>query len=269
LAGSPERDWADISGDLARIHTDNPARTTRASFPTDDRMTDSAHIRLARPTRVAFAASFASCLLAASMLASGGCIAGAIGAIGQQIERGKKLDVPAAYDGLENNTVAVVVNADYATLVEHPGVVGNITANVSARIYQYVKDATVLPTATVLNWQYRTPQWRALPYGEVAKELGVKRLVYIDLYEYRLNPTGNSYLWDGVAGANVGVIEVDGLAPDEFVYTTNIVEKFPDKEGVGRESARAEDIERGLLTKFVQRTSWLFYRHIEDKYPQN
>jgi hypothetical protein len=38
---------------------------------------------------------------------------------------------------------------------------------------------------------------------------------------------------------------------------------------VGRESARAEDIERGLLTKFVQRTSWLFYRHIEDKYPQN
>ena len=32
-------------------------------------------------------------------------------------------------------------------------------------------------------------------------------------------------------------------------------------------AARREDIERGLLTLFVQRTSWLFYRHIEDKYP--
>ena len=220
--------------------------------------------RHSRRNRRAASAALATVMLATAVFSSPGCIAGAIGAIGQQIERGKKLDVPAAYDGLENNTVAVVVNADYATLVEHPGVVGNITANVSARIYQFVKDATVLPTATVLNWQYR-----ALPYGEIAKELGVKRLVYIDLYEYRLNPTGNSYLWDGVAGAHVGVIEADGLAPDEFVYTTNIVEKFPDKEGVGRESARAEDIERGLLTKFVQRTSWLFYRHIEDKYPQN
>jgi len=225
--------------------------------------------RYSRRNRRAASAALATVMLATAVFSSPGCIAGAIGAIGQQIERGKKLDVPAAYDWLENNTVAVVVNADYATLVEHPGVVGNITANVSARIYQFVKDATVLPTATVLNWQYRTPQWRALPYGEIAKELGVKRLVYIDLYEYRLNPTGNSYLWDGVAGAHVGVIEADGLAPDEFVYTTNIVEKFPDKEGVGRESARAEDIERGLLTKFVQRTSWLFYRHIEDKYPQN
>ena len=211
----------------------------------------------------------ATAALLCATLALSGCIAGAVGALGQQIERGKKLDVPAAYDGMEGKTCAVVVNADYATLVEHPAVVSNITANVAVRIRQYVKDATVLPPATILNWQYRTPQWRALPYGEVAKELGVERLVYIDLYEYRLNPTGNSYIWDGVAGANIGVIEADGLAPDEFVYTTNIVSKFPDKEGVGKESARREDIERGLLTKFIQRTSWLFYRHIEDKYPQN
>ena len=206
--------------------------------------------------------------LACVPLALGGCIAGAVGAIGQQIERGKKLDVPAAYDGLEGKTCAVIVNADYATLVEHPAVVKNITANVSARIAQYVKDATVLPPATVLGWQYRTPQWRAMPYGDIAKELGVERLVFIDLYEYRLNPTGNSYLWDGVAGGHIGVVEADSLAPDEFVFTSNIVSKFPDKEGVGRESARREDIELGLLTLFIQRSSWLFYRHIEDKYPK-
>ena len=208
-------------------------------------------------------------LLLAGMLASAGCIAGAVGAIGQQIERGKKLEVPAAYDGLEGKTCAVIVNADYGTLVEHPAVVKNITANVAVRIAKHVKDATVLPPATVLTWQYQTPQWRAMPYGEVAKELGVDRLVYIDLYEFRLNPTGNSYLWDGVAGANIGIIETDGLAPDEFVYSTNIVSKFPDKEGVGKESARREDIERGLLTLFTSRTSWLFYDHIEDKYPKN
>lgn len=206
--------------------------------------------------------------LAASAVLPAGCIAGAVGAIGQQIERGKKLDVPAAYDGLEGRTCAVIVNADYATLHEHPGVVGNVTANVAVRIRQHVKDCSVLPPGQVLEWQYRTPQWRALPYGEIARELGVERLVYVDLYEYRLNPVGNSYVWDGVAGANVGVIEADGLAPDEFVFTTNVVVRFPDKEGIGRESATAAQIERGVLTLFIQRCSWLFYRHIEDKYPE-
>jgi hypothetical protein len=198
---------------------------------------------------------------------SSGCIAGAVGALGQQIERGKKLDVPAQYDGLEEKTCAVVVMSDYATLVEHPEVVGNITANVAQRIRQYVKGASVLPPGQVLDWQYRTPQWRALPFGEVAKELGVERLVLIDLFEYRLNPIGNSYLWDGTAGAHVNVIEADGLAPDEFVYTTTVVARFPNKEGIGRESATREQIERGLLTLFIQKSSWLFYRHIEDKYP--
>jgi hypothetical protein len=91
---------------------------------------------------------------------SSGCIAGAVGALGQQIERGKKLDVPAQYDGLEEKTCAVVVMSDYATLVEHPEVVGNITANVAQRIRQYVKGASVLPPGQVLDWQYRTPQWR-------------------------------------------------------------------------------------------------------------
>ncbi|MFM7262114.1 MAG: hypothetical protein ACKO3W_16135 [bacterium] len=204
----------------------------------------------------------------AVVLSGTGCIAGAVGALGQQIERGKKLDVPAQYDGLEGRTSAVIVNADYATLVEHPALVANVTANVSARIKAYVKDASVLPPGQVLDWQYRTPQWRALPHGEIAKELGVERLVYIDIYEYRLNPVGNSYIWDGVAGANLGVVEADSLSPDEFVFTSNIVSRFPNKEGIGRESARREDIERGLLTLFIQRSSWLFYRHIEDKYPE-
>ena len=40
----------------------------------------------------------------------------------------------------------------------------------------------------------------------------MERLVFIDLYEYRLNPTGNSYLWDGVAGGHIGVVEAGGAA---------------------------------------------------------
>ena len=51
-------------------------------------------------------------------------IAGAVGAIGQQIERGKKLDVPAAYDGrvLYEGELAVVIGrtAQAVSLADAP-----------------------------------------------------------------------------------------------------------------------------------------------------
>jgi hypothetical protein len=132
-------------------------------------------------TRASTTAALACALSAMFLFSAGGCIAGAVGALGQQVERGKKLDVPAEYDGLDGKTVAVVVQADYATLVEHPLVVENVTKNVAARIARNVPKTSVLAPIQVLEWQYRTPQWRALPYGEVARELGVDRLISISM----------------------------------------------------------------------------------------
>ena len=66
-----------------------------------------------RTFAVRTAAAVGCCCLA---LASVGCIAGAIGALGQQMERGKKLDVPAQYDGLDGKTTAVSVTAEEVTM---------------------------------------------------------------------------------------------------------------------------------------------------------
>ncbi len=43
--------------------------------------------------------------------------------------------------------------------------------------------------------------------------------------------------------------------------------RFPDLKGVGRESAVATQIQTGLLARFVERTAWLFYTHLEPKHP--
>ncbi len=198
-----------------------------------------------------------------------GCMVPAVvGGIGSVIEKSKKLDVPAQYDGLEGKTVAVLASADHSVLMEHAAVAGNIAANIALRIAQNVNQASVLGPGEVEEWKYRTPRWQTLAPGEIAKELGVERLVVIDLYEYRLNPLGNSYIWDGMAGANIHVAEADSLSPDEYVFTTTIAVKFPDLEGLGRNQATATQVNTGLALKFVQHSSWLFYRHIEDKYPK-
>ena len=112
--------------------------------------------------------------------------------------------------------------------------------NVSKRLQENVEGIKVLDFRQVMQWQYQTPSWSMLSYGEMAEELGVERVVFIELYEFRrLPPEGNSYLWDGACAATLGVIEEDGWDPDSFAKTWEIGVKFPDIQGVGRESANA------------------------------
>ena len=202
-----------------------------------------------------------------SVSLSGCNIFSAAGVMAHNLEREKKIEVLAEYDGLRDETVAVVVQADHLTLYEHPQVVANICVKVSRRLQQNVEGIKMLDPRIVLDWTYHTPSWSAMPYGKVAKELGVDRVVWIDLYEFRLHPPGNRWIWEGVATAAVGVIERDGFDADSFAEHWDISGEFPKVRELGRESASQNQVETGLLAVFVQQASWLFYDHIEDKYP--
>ena len=202
-------------------------------------------------------------------LALGGCwVPGLIGALGNEAERHKKIEVLAQYEGLQDRTVAVIVHADASTLYEHPTAAAMILGNVAFRIQSNVKGVSVLAPATVLQWQYQTPSWATLPYGQVADELGVDRVVFIDIYEFRLNPPGNQYVWEGLAAATVGIIERDGVERDTFSGSFDVRAIFPTTEDpLPRESISEANMQNGMMTKFVQECSWLFFTHLEDKYP--
>ncbi|MDZ4829558.1 MAG: hypothetical protein SGJ09_05085 [Phycisphaerae bacterium] len=204
-----------------------------------------------------------------SCLALGGCfVPGLIGALGNEAERHKKIEVLAQYEGLENRSVAVVVHADASTLYEYPTAGAMIAGNVAFRIQSNVKGVSVLAPATVIQWQYQTPAWTTLPYGQVADELGVERVVFIDIYEFRLNPPGNQYVWDGLAAATVGIIERDGTDRDTFAESFDVKAAFPTTEDpLPRESISEANMQNGMMAKFVQECAWLFHTHIEDKYP--
>jgi hypothetical protein len=204
-------------------------------------------------------------LVAGGMLP--GCAAGKlIGGMAASEEAQKLLEVPAKY-ALDNKTVAVVVQADYATMFEHPEVVVNVSSGVAVRTARWAPNVHVLDPQRVLNWQLRTPQWNAMPYGQIAEQLNVDRVVYIDILEYRLNPPGNRYLWEGEAVARVGIIERDGPDPDAFADTFDVQGKFPNISGVSRESADEAAIRRGLQEVFVKNIAFLFHYHFEPKHP--
>jgi hypothetical protein len=206
-----------------------------------------------------------ACAFAMS-LQSGCAIVKLGGAMAESEESQKLLEVPERYS-LANKTVAVVVQVDYATMFEHRDVEVAVTAGVAMRIARWAPNVQVLDPQRVLYWQKRTPQWNALPYSEIAKQLNVDRVVYVDILEYRLNPPGNRYLWEGVAVARVGIIERDGLDPDAFADSFDIQAMFPNMEGVTRESADEAAIRRGLQETFVKNIAFLFYYHFEPKHP--
>jgi len=202
------------------------------------------------------------------LLALSGCnVFQLFGALAQAEEYQKLVDTPPKYTGLENHTVAVLVDADMTTLYEHPYLVPNIAGGISGRIAKNVPGAKVLSPEAIINWQYRTPRWSSLPYGELCEQLNVDRVVHITILEFRLNPPGNRWLWEGVCLGRVGVVERDGLDPDAFAQTFEMNAKFPTIEGVGRESASEANIQTGLLAEFIKKTTWLFHQHVEPKYP--
>lgn len=218
-------------------------------------------MRILRITAAAAGASVLSAPL-------GGCaVAKLIGVIAQNAEYQKQIEVYASYPGLENRKVAVVVDVDQATRYEHAGVDLKIATYVTREIQRNVPGVTIVSPLLVQDWQFRTPQWRALPYGELAGQLDADRVVHIDLREYRLHPYGNQWIWEGVCAANVGIIEREAIDPDNFVESFQIQSTFPREMGVDRSSASETAVELGLLKLFVQQTGWLFYKHLEPKYP--
>jgi len=210
-----------------------------------------------------------SALLAACFLLSiPGCVAaGLFSAMAQAHEDQKLIEVLPRYTDLEGQSVAVLVDAGLDILYDHPNVIIAITGGVAARIGANVPNTRILRPDEIIAWQWRTPEWNAMPYGQMAETLGVDRVVFIDLHEYRLNPPGNRWLWEGVCSATVGIIERDNADPDSFVDTFLVRGEFPTVAGVDRGSASANQIETGVLSEFIKETAWLFYRHERPKYP--
>jgi hypothetical protein len=222
-----------------------------------------------RTRRTTISTSLALAALGAGAIAflPGCVIAGLASAIGANIEKEKEVEVLAKYRGLENRSVAVLAHTMMGTAYEFPTAIPNIVGNVANNIQQRVQGSRVLDPRHTVAWMHQHPGWPTMPLADLTNELDVDRVVVIDVYEYRLNPEGNAFLWDGVAAANVGVAERDGIDPDSYAEELQVISKFPDMEGIGREAAGAREVELGLQKTFVDEVAYLFYDHIEKKYP--
>lgn len=191
----------------------------------------------------------------------------AIGALAGSYDRTGSHDVEPEYTGLEGKSFAVVVRAGQLIQADFPEVVVKLSLDVSERLAAQSGASGYVPAPRVIDYLYNHPRWVAMPLDELAKQLGVQRIVFIEINEYRLQDPGNAYLWQGVCGAMVGVVEADGYAPEEFAFRKQLRITFPDKSGFGPNDLPRSGVNTELVRRTVDRASWLFYKHEEANYP--
>lgn len=171
------------------------------------------------------------------------------------------VDIKAQYQGLENQRVAVMVSADGYTLYEHPDAPMLLCRAVTGRIATNVPGITVTVPDSVIRFQKTNPYWTNLRYGELARRLGVDKIVLIDLVEYRTHEPGNAHIWQGVITANIGVVDASIPDPDNFVFYNTVTAKFPQNSSIGVINSDHESIQLGMVVLFARASGGLFYDH--------
>jgi len=165
----------------------------------------------------------------------------------------------AQYTGLVDKNFAVIVSADRMIQANYPEIVPQMTTSMSQRLAENVDAQGFVPGMAMLSYQYNHPSWSSKSYGDVAKELGVERLIVVDIQEFRLNDPGNRHIWDGAAAATIAVIEADGPYPDDVTHEHFVHVTFPDSGGYGPDDLTRTEMISVLKSRFINRAAWPFY----------
>ncbi len=201
--------------------------------------------------------------LLAVALCMTGCLGDLIGGMAESARRQGSSKVERVSNDLEGKTFAVVVAVDRSTAATSPTLAETLAARMTQLLAENAMASGFAPTDQVAAFLGNTPSWRAWPRGRLPQELGVDRVVLVDIIDYRLYEPGNAYLWDGLAWGSVEVYDPEAFDPDRPIYESEVRVRFPDGTGVGPTEMRENLVATELLRRFVNRASWLFYDHEE------
>jgi hypothetical protein len=169
-----------------------------------------------------------------------------------------KVTVTAAYDGLANHSVAVLVSATDSIRATHPTAVADTGRAVTAAIATEVPGVTVVNPDQIAGFLRDNPDWVIVPPGQLLQRFDVERLVMINLVQYSTHETGNSHLYLGRVVASVDVISADAPDPNNAVMRAEVSTTYPENGGVGVLETNDQTIAYGMRKGFALRVARLF-----------
>lgn len=205
----------------------------------------------------------AVCLLVAASLAMTGCNFVAWAAAASRDDPDALVDIEAEYLDLVDKRIAVMVSADEYTLFRFPRATDRVGQTVANAIHANVENAVVSIPRDVAEYQRKNPYWINSRPSRLIDDLGVDRLIIIDLNEYRTNEEGNASVWRGVIDGTVSVHEADSEDPDNRSFEKQVRAEYPEGGtfGLVSEDANQDKIEAAVLQKFALRAGGIFFDH--------
>jgi hypothetical protein len=187
-----------------------------------------------------------------------------------------KPDIAAAYKGLSGQSVAIVVWAPEATRLDYP----NVSVELSSAIQEYLAEAakpeiklaelsgTKFPvdSLSVIQLQEEHPELANIPVTDWAHELGVTRVIYLEVNDFETHSPASYDLLHGSVTGSLKVVAVDPkTGRGQIVYSEdNVHTSFPPQspEGIPRtDENNIDKIYAGTVKLFAMEVSSRFYQH--------
>ncbi len=199
--------------------------------------------------------------LGVGVMSLGGC--NVVGFVAQGVAGDPPpINVTAEYYGLENQSVAVLVNADLPVIYAYPQAQLEVADALARKITANVAGARVIDARQSYEFQVRNYHWTNERYSVLADKLNVSRLVVVELLEYRTRERGNAAVYQGVIIARVDVVEADGGRPDDVAYSGTVEVQYPPGgKPIPVPSAQEVTIRKGMLDMFALAAGGKFYDH--------
>jgi hypothetical protein len=217
---------------------------------------------LARISHTRSAAALAPPAFAALLaIACAGCQI--LGAVASTVPMNEK----PRYNGLANQSVAVMVFVDRGVLLDYPDLPLDVANTIEDRLRvantKETKGITFPVLArSIVRYQKDHPGLEAIDIRDVAPRFGVSRLIYIEINDFGTRGDLSADLFRGTINATLQVVEItNGKA--EVKYTEDDVKcAFPEKAPPeGLPNVSDTDVYRGVIDSFGTQVAIRFITH--------
>lgn len=198
-------------------------------------------------------------LCTALLLCTGLSACNVAGYVAYSMQQDVPKEVKARYTGLENERVAIMVQSSSFVYSMSPHGPDKVGYGMGAKMQASIEGVTVIPKDIVDTYKRKNRGWIAYEPARIMEDLGVNRVVLVDLYEYRTHEPGDPHVKMGIMAANISVLSLDEYDPNTIAFSTDVRTQWPKDTKVGAVTLDDNKVEQVTLNYFLREAAGLFY----------
>ncbi len=169
--------------------------------------------------------------------------------------------VKAQYKGLSGCKSMIIISSPATLEFDYPGVRENIMLAIEKEITANVKKVQFVDQIEVEKFIKRELDWVSMPISKLARRFGADRVLYFDMYRFRMHEENAVGILRARIDAVLRVYEIDGEQPNRAVYSTDLEVVFPEHHPISMSDSALQKVQVNSVKQFAQQAAYKFYDH--------